>query len=187
MSRNQASERTQLRVTMCFFFHYYLATSTTNWAQIFTGLVFYAYVKIHQVCPGSLKLLDCEFLSRIGLSAWTLFTPEWVSAMSNKRDVDIFTLAFVQLHLYWSISPDVIIRKTLNAPYWWAISLCVYSMLCVMQWSAHFRRHVNLTCPPTWWAWHQSPCVTCAQGVNMQMFNVSKNVQVLTPFLQSQF
>ena len=26
----------------CFFFHYYLATSTTDWAQIFTGLVFYA-------------------------------------------------------------------------------------------------------------------------------------------------
>ena len=23
----------------CFFFHYYLATSTTNWAQIFTGLL----------------------------------------------------------------------------------------------------------------------------------------------------
>ena len=33
----------------CFFFHYYLATSTTNWAQIFTGLLFYAYVEIHQV------------------------------------------------------------------------------------------------------------------------------------------
>ena len=31
-SRNQASESTQLRVTRCFFFHYYmyLATSTTN-------------------------------------------------------------------------------------------------------------------------------------------------------------
>ena len=33
----------------CFFFHYYLATSKTNWAQIFTGLFFYAYVGIHQV------------------------------------------------------------------------------------------------------------------------------------------
>ena len=26
----------------CFFFHYYLATSTTDWYQIFTGLLFYA-------------------------------------------------------------------------------------------------------------------------------------------------
>ena len=26
----------------CFFFHSYLLTSTTNWAQIFTGLLFYA-------------------------------------------------------------------------------------------------------------------------------------------------
>ena len=32
-----------------FFFHYYLATSTTNCAQIFTALLFYAYVEIHQV------------------------------------------------------------------------------------------------------------------------------------------
>ena len=31
------------------FFHYYLATSTTDWAQIFTGLLFYAYVGIHQL------------------------------------------------------------------------------------------------------------------------------------------
>ena len=30
-------------------FHYYLATSKTNWAQIFIGLLFYAYVEIHQV------------------------------------------------------------------------------------------------------------------------------------------
>ena len=28
-----------------FFFHSYLATPTTNWAQIFTGLLFYAYVE----------------------------------------------------------------------------------------------------------------------------------------------
>ena len=26
----------------CIFFHYYLATSTTNWAKICTGLLFYA-------------------------------------------------------------------------------------------------------------------------------------------------
>ena len=33
----------------CFFFHYYLATSKTVWAQIFTGLLFYAYVETHQL------------------------------------------------------------------------------------------------------------------------------------------
>ena len=33
----------------CFFFHYSLATSMTNWALIFTGVLFYAYVDIHQV------------------------------------------------------------------------------------------------------------------------------------------
>ena len=27
---------------VCFFFHSYRATSTTNWAQIFTGSLFYA-------------------------------------------------------------------------------------------------------------------------------------------------
>ena len=31
------------------FFHSYLALSTTNWAQIFTGLLIYAYDEIHRV------------------------------------------------------------------------------------------------------------------------------------------
>ena len=67
-SRIQASESTQLRVTRVFFFHYYLATSMTNWAQIFTGLLFYAlcwdtpvrrlvFDNYHR-CPVSLKTLD---------------------------------------------------------------------------------------------------------------------------------
>ena len=30
-----------------FFFHYYITTLMTDWAQIFTGLLFYAYVEIH--------------------------------------------------------------------------------------------------------------------------------------------
>ena len=33
----------------CFFFHYYLANWTTDWAQICTGWLFYVYVEIHQV------------------------------------------------------------------------------------------------------------------------------------------
>ena len=32
-----------------FFFHYYLATSMTDWAQTLTGLLFYAYVEMHQL------------------------------------------------------------------------------------------------------------------------------------------
>ena len=62
----------------CFFFGYYLTTSTTNWVQIFIGLLFCACVEIHQVrrlvfdnyqrCPVSLKCCKlvkkgfyCEF------------------------------------------------------------------------------------------------------------------------------
>ena len=48
-SQNQASESKQLCVTRFFFFNYYLATSTTDWAEIFTGLLFYAYVEIDQL------------------------------------------------------------------------------------------------------------------------------------------
>ena len=65
MSRNQASESTQLRVTMLFLF---IITSTTNWAQIFTGLLFYAL--IHQVrrlgvqCMSSFNWLSRHALSR---------------------------------------------------------------------------------------------------------------------------
>ena len=48
-SRIHASESTQLVRQGCFFFHFSLPTLTTNWAQIFTGLLFYEYVEIHQV------------------------------------------------------------------------------------------------------------------------------------------
>ena len=49
MNRNQASKSTQLVWQGCFFFRLSLATSTTNWVQHSTCLLFYAYVEIHQV------------------------------------------------------------------------------------------------------------------------------------------
>ena len=63
-SPNQARKHT----TFCDkdVFHYCLATSMTNWLQIFTGMSFYAYIEIHQVrrlvvdnykkCPVSLNI-----------------------------------------------------------------------------------------------------------------------------------
>ena len=52
-SPNQASEKLKAHNFVwqgCFFVHYlYIATSTTDWDQIFTGLLCYAYVEIHQV------------------------------------------------------------------------------------------------------------------------------------------
>ena len=53
---------------------------------------------------------------------------------------------------------DVNIKKILNAPYWWAISLYVFlynSMMCVYAVKVRVLGdaaliHVNLTCPPTW-------------------------------------
>ena len=46
MSRNQATESTQLRVTSVFFSSLvYLATSTTNGVETVTGLLFCAYVE----------------------------------------------------------------------------------------------------------------------------------------------
>ena len=59
----------------CFFFHYYLATSTINWAHIFTGLLFKTYVEIHQVrglvfnnyqrCPVSLTAFSYKFYNTV--------------------------------------------------------------------------------------------------------------------------
>ena len=40
----------------CFVFHYYLATSTTNWALMFTGLLFYAYVETQSEKTGLWQL-----------------------------------------------------------------------------------------------------------------------------------
>ena len=33
----------------CFLFHYFLATSMTNWVKMFTDLLFYLYVEINQL------------------------------------------------------------------------------------------------------------------------------------------
>ena len=41
-----------------FFFHHFLAISMTNWAQIFTGLLFYAYDGIYHV--GTLVLYNYQ-------------------------------------------------------------------------------------------------------------------------------
>ena len=69
-SWNQASESTQLVRPWCFIIHYYFATSRTNWVQICTGLLFYAY-EIHQLrklafdnyqrCPVFLKQQTMRF------------------------------------------------------------------------------------------------------------------------------
>ena len=60
----------------CFFFHYYRATSTTDWAQIFTGFLFYAYVEVHQVrrLPICASILQRRFLHSIGRWWWIVST-----------------------------------------------------------------------------------------------------------------
>ena len=55
---------------LVFFYYFYLATSTTNWVQIFTGLLFYAcwdtpseetgLWQYYQRCPVSLKSLSSD-------------------------------------------------------------------------------------------------------------------------------
>ena len=81
----------------CFFFHYYLPTLITDWAQIFTGLLFYAYVEIHKVrrlvfdnyqyCPVFLKALDtfgnCQQTS---ILTWCIST-----YATNNKSVKILT------------------------------------------------------------------------------------------------
>ena len=61
-----------------FFFHYYLATTMTDWAQIFTVFLFTAYVEIHQVRTLFLdNYQQCPmFLRLIFMVAWgTLVSP----------------------------------------------------------------------------------------------------------------
>ena len=64
-SQNQASERTQLVLQGRFYFHYSLATLTTNWAQIFTGLLFYA-------CKTGLTITDTN-----SVKAWFYSQTFW--------------------------------------------------------------------------------------------------------------
>ena len=69
-----ASEGTQFVQQGCLFFHVSLANSTTNWVKIFPGLLFYAYVEIHQV-----RRLVFDYYQKcpVSLRAWTISTHLW--------------------------------------------------------------------------------------------------------------
>ena len=61
----------------CCFFHYYLGTSTTDWVQIFTGLLLYAYVEILQVKRAGLWQLP--IVSTVFNWHWTRFVKDQYS------------------------------------------------------------------------------------------------------------
>ena len=77
----QASGSSQSDATRVFF-HILFATSTTNWVQIFTGLLFCAYLEIHKVrilvfdnyqrCPVSLKQLSVIITKRLSTPIKTI-------------------------------------------------------------------------------------------------------------------
>ena len=57
--------------TWVFFFHYSPTNSMTNWAQMFTGLLFCAYVEIHQV---KILIVDNYQTCPVPLNRKTLWT-----------------------------------------------------------------------------------------------------------------
>ena len=70
---------------LSFFYCNYLATLTTNWVQIFTGLLLYAYVEIHQLrrlvfdncqqCPVSLTYFAAIYFLKTLKLKWRNNTP----------------------------------------------------------------------------------------------------------------
>ena len=63
-----------------FVFHYYLATSATNWDQIFTGLLFYAYyVEKHQV-----RRLVFDNLPRLSsIMLYATYPTQWAADITH--------------------------------------------------------------------------------------------------------
>ena len=51
--------------TMVFFFYYSLTTSTANWVQTFTCMLFYAYVGIHKVWIWQLPKVSSAFIQTL--------------------------------------------------------------------------------------------------------------------------
>ena len=74
--------------------------------------------------------------------------------------------------IYWSNSPAIIIRIILDAPYWWAMSLCVKQWGRILG-NAEFI--CKPMCPPTWWAWHSRRvgCV-CKGSILLLLFLLCK-------------
>ena len=78
----------------CLFFHYYLATSTSDWAQIFTGLLYCAL------------LLRCAKSEKTGL--WQL--PKVSSVFNEKQILNIDSDAFMgpDYFLQWFKVPQLL-------------------------------------------------------------------------------
>ena len=74
-----------------FFFNYSLATSTTNWVQIFKGLLLFAFDEIHQVSLWQLPKVssvfkaECWTLSLCISSGCNLFSPRYCTQINGDR------------------------------------------------------------------------------------------------------
>ena len=110
----------------CFFFRYYLATSTTNLAQIFTGLLFYAFVGIHQVrllvfdtyqtCPlsSTFKCFDAVFVT--ATQEVNSFRQSWIPSVchdfhSLNSVHKIWIWPHLHLALYSRLKIRLLLRK----------------------------------------------------------------------------
>ena len=92
----------------CFFFHFYLATSSTNWAQIFTGFLFYANVEINQVrrlvfdtyqkCPLSLKQISVAVLNNLLTRYSTNVQPSADNVYVRRTTIEKCQVAGVAVH-----------------------------------------------------------------------------------------
>ena len=67
-------------------FHYYLASSMTDWAQIFTDSLFYAYVGINQVNTGLRQLPKLSSAFNILLSQPSWISPTDINVTKPRRE-----------------------------------------------------------------------------------------------------
>ena len=100
---------------------------------------------------------------------------------NQKVDMSSFQCTSVELESwipapdYWPISPEVNIRKILNVPYWWAISLCVsYITLCI-EYAVRFIYNFM----------HRVCCALCSEvrilGVNTRKPNLPTHMVSVAP------
>ena len=101
----------------CFFFHYYLATSSTVWAQICTGLsclLLYAYFEIHQVRRLSLwqlPIVSSVFKCRY----WSLKVASIVCVLKlvDKMENNLWNPDDIIILRYWVTLVQSLISQTI--------------------------------------------------------------------------
>ena len=114
----------------CVFFHYFFANSMTNWAQIFTGLLFYAHVGIRQV-----RILVFDNYQRCPVSLLFVLLIHQCMPLNNPWHTPYYFVFYVFCYFQeWWYSRQEFQKRTYRTVYrnYWYIAMLQVSIIVII-------------------------------------------------------